>query len=277
MHVEIANRFVKLHQSFTHSGLAHATLWQMEFFVEIMCALANAHEYWRKDSSHKVRTDILDLQVHIERAHYFSQLMSRSPSSLETFLHPAHTVAPDSDRAEAWKCALDSIPHTKHCDASINCVLTHRAVELLRRTSSDKYGSPLFDYGRATWTHKFPDERAKHLCLAHYVLLLEFAIAPLVESSRLIYVQATIHPSQRNHLIHYALISYRLVPVTPSVESFELHSSGCSCEGGYACLLADAVSSSDRRAGTCSHVQALLRSLFVAKESSTKVVCTHGS
>jgi hypothetical protein len=196
-----------LHRAFTHSGLPHATLWQMEYFADIMCALANAHHLWQDAQAHVLGIDIPDIHVHLARMREFARLHARAPSSLEHELFPVQHAEPSSDHAEVWQCVLDSLPH--------------------------KYGSNLIDYERVKWTHTFPDDRARQLCLSHYVLLLEFGIASLSDCSNYIYVQATMHPSQRNHLLHCVQISYRNVAIPPGPEAFELHSSGCSCEDGY--------------------------------------------
>src|ERR1700733_12224871 len=86
--VEIANRFVKLHRAFAHSGSPHAVLWQMEYFVDVMCALANAHHLWHNAPAGSLMTEIPDLHVHLARMRHFVQLFSRSASSLELELHP---------------------------------------------------------------------------------------------------------------------------------------------------------------------------------------------
>ena len=231
--VEITNRFVKLHRAFTHSGSPHAALWQMEYFVDIMCALANVHHFWRSAQGHSLVIDIPDLHVHLARMRHFVQLFLRSASSLDLELYPKQPTQPSSDRLDAWQCVLDSLPHTQDVNDAINRVLTLRAEALLHRTPADKYGDNLINYERIKWTHTFPDERAKQLCLSHYVLLLEFCIESLPDCSHHIYVQAAVHPSQRNYLLHYARISYRNLATPPRPEAFELHSSGCSCEDGY--------------------------------------------
>lgn len=143
----------------------------MESFVDIMCAIANAHHFWRGVQGHLLETDI---HVHLARMRHFVQLYSRIASSLELELYPKQLAQPSSDRMDAWQCVLDSLPHTQDGNDAINRVLTRRAEALLHRTPADKYASNLIDYTRAKWTHTFPDERAKQLCLSHYVLPLEF-------------------------------------------------------------------------------------------------------
>ena len=205
----------------------------MEYFVDIMCALANAHHFWRDAQGHLLVVDIPDLHVHLTRMRHFVQLYSRTASSLELELYPKQLTQPSSDRMDAWQCVLDSLPHTQDGNDAIDRVLTRKAEALLHRTPADKYASNLIDYARAKWTHTFPDERAKQLCLSHYVLLLEFGLESLPDCSHRIYVQAALHPSQRNYLLHYARVSYPNLATPPSPDAFELHSSGCSCEDGY--------------------------------------------
>lgn len=205
----------------------------MEYFVDIMCAIANAHHFWRSVQGNSLVTGMPDLHVHLARIRHFVHLYSCVNSSLELELHPKQVVQPSSDRADAWQCVLDSLPHTQDINEAINRVLTRRAETLLHHTPTDKYASDLIDYGRAKWTHTFPDERAKQLCLSHYVLLLEFGLESLSDYSHRIYVQVAVHPSQRNYLLHHARISYPNLATPPGPDAFDLHSSGCSCEDGY--------------------------------------------
>lgn len=240
--------------------------------VEIMCAMANVplvcpfHEM-----PHPGLTPRRDL--HFLRFDFFAELYSThqlrlplidfSQRAMRTALQP-----PDSLQA-LWNLLMENLP-TK--SSAIKSLLKGRAERILHDVSGSNYCSEQLDYKRATWTHDYPDHRAEALVSAHYVLLLQLCTKRTPSGRAELFVQAVVHPSERNQLFHYSRIS---VWQTLRDEPFSLRSARCSCEDGCVpCFSMPRTTNrhKTRADGLCSHTQALLLTLQAAKQQRTPIV-----
>lgn len=138
-------------------------------------------------------------------------------------------LAPPESLQALWSLLMENFP----TDSSvIKSLLTARAQRILHKVSGSEYCSEQLNYARATWTHEYPDHRAEALVRAHYVLMLQLCAKRVPSGRAELFVQAVVHPSERNQLCHYSRIS---VWQTPRNEPFALLSARCSCEDG--CVL----------------------------------------
>lgn len=228
--VEISNREMKLHPDFSHSGLSHSELRSLEFFVEIMCAMANVpHVCPFQQMPHPSITPSKDVFHH--RLDFFANLYSKQHkhTPLIDFSLKATRVAekPSETLSALWDLLMEIIPSDLNV---IKRFLKEHAQSILHSTKGDVYCSELLDYSKAIWTHDFIDHRAHALVRSHYVLLVQLCSKPAPNGRSQVFVQAVVHPSVRSTLIHVARIS---MWQTLRNEPFSLLSSKCSCEDGY--------------------------------------------
>lgn len=272
--MEISYHDMKLHRDFSHSGLSHSELHNLEWFVEIMCAMANVPVVCPfgqlphpgiapSTNTHHLRLD------------FFAELYSkhRQLVPLIDFSLCAAKVAtqPLESLRALWDLLMENVPSDVNI---IKTVLKARTQRILHKVSGDVYCSAQLSYAKAVWTHDYPDRRAYALVHAHYVLLVQLCSKAVHTGRSELFVQAVVHPSERNTLMHYARIS---MWQTLRNEPFSLLSSRCSCEDGYVSMFfvnsapIDVDCSAD---GLCSHVQALLLTLLDVKMKRTPMVRT---
>lgn len=228
--MEIANHALKLRRNFTHSGLSHAELSSLEWFVEIMCAMANVPLvcpfHTRPPAGLAPRKELYHL-----RLDFFAGLYSkrRLHPPLIDFSQRAARIAmqpPDSLLA-LWDLLIKNVPSKLEF---IEARFRERAQHILHHVSGDEYCSKELNYSKATWMHNCPDRRAAALVHAHYVLLVQLCAKPRHTGRVELFVQALVHTSMRNGLTHYARIS---VWQTLQDEQFSLLSARCTCEDGF--------------------------------------------
>jgi len=222
---------MKLHRDFAHSGLSHAELQNLEWIIEIMCAVANVPIVCPFQQlpqpgltpsavSHQFRLDFFADLYSKDRRHM--PLIDFSLCAAKVSMQP-----PDSLRA-LWNILLQNFPTDI---SSIKSLLMQRAERILRAISGENYCSKQLQYSKAAWTHEYPDRRARALVRSHYVQLVQLCSKPTLDGRSELFVQAAVHPSERNSLVHYARIS---TWQTLRGEGFSLLTSQCSCEDGYA-------------------------------------------
>ena len=220
---------MKVHRDFSHGGLSHSELSSLEWFVEIMCAVANVHAVcpfgpW----PHPGITP--STPTHHLRLEFFAELYSKHQCAplIDFSMYATRTAAqpPESLRA-LWDVVMENLP----CGTNIiKSLLKERAEHILHSISGDVYCSKQLQYSKAVWTHEYPDRRAHALVRAHYIQLVQLCAKPARNGRAELFVQAVVHPSERNTLVHHARIS---MWQTLRNESFSLLSSRCSCEAGY--------------------------------------------
>ena len=225
---------MKLHRDFSHSGLSHSELHSLEWFVEIMCAMANVPVVCPFGQlPHPGIAPSTD--THRFRLDFFTELYSkhRQCAPLIDFSLRAARVAmqPPESLQALWELLMENMPSDINV---IKTLLKERAQCILHKITGDVYCSKQLEYAKAVWTHDYPDRRAYALVHAHYILLVQLCSKSAPNGRSELFVQAAIHPSERNTLIHYARIS---MWQTLRNESFSLLSSRCSCEDGYAAVL----------------------------------------
>lgn len=152
-------------------------------------------------------------------------LIDFSQRAIHTALQP-----PDSLQA-LWNVLLENFPAN---ESVISTVLLARAQSILRKVSGSVYCSEELNYTKAVWTHEYPDHRAEALVRAHFVLMLQLCARPAPSGRSELFVQAVVHPSERNQLSHYSRVS---MWQSLRSEQFSLLSARCSCEDGYAAIL----------------------------------------
>lgn len=125
-----------------------------------------------------------------------------------------------------WRCSSSACqPMT--CSTACFSMLTPS-------DSSSPFTTPqlaasVLPYSRASWAHHFPDNRANALYRSHHVLLMEFCLASKLDSGQELIIQATVHPSMRNYILHYPTVH---VPVESTRGAFSMKRHTCSCEDG---------------------------------------------
>lgn len=223
---------MKLYRDFSHGGLAHSVLDSLEWFMEIMCAMANvavvcpfgqlpAPGIAPSGKTHSLRLDFFD-ELYSKHQTY-APLIDYSQQAARLAMQPQESL-----RA-LWDVLIGNVPSDLNI---IKQLLKARAEHILHGIAGDKYCSQVLQYSKAVWTHEYPDRRAYALVHAHYVQLVQLCSRPTDSGRAELFVQAVVHPSERNALVHYARIS---MWQTPRSEPFSLLSSTCSCEDGYVC------------------------------------------
>jgi hypothetical protein len=269
------NRFLKLSRFFSHSGVLHSTYADLEFYVEILCGLANM-PCAPSPSAQPAATEIsifdaLSTQRYKYRLNFFHSLYCPTHSSLNLLqLNPVPselTTSADHSQSQMWHAILSALPTGA---ATVFSAFRARAEHLLHAAQRPEYHAKSLNYAHATWTHPYPDHRAQALYDSHYVLLLEFCKHAQPNGLFGYYIQGTVHPSQRSIRRHFPRISFNS---TPPPSPFALSSQQCSCEDGCAqrthVRTTDPWRSTD---GLCSHVQALLLTLLDTKKHQRPVV-----
>jgi hypothetical protein len=168
--------------------------------------------------------------LHCLRFDFFAELYSthqlRAPL-IDFSQRAMRTALPPPDSLQAlWNLLMENFPNNS---SVIKSLLKARAERILHKVSGSDYCSKQLDYKRAIWTHEYPDHRAEALVFAHYVLLLQLCAKRTLSGRAELFVQAVVHPSERNQLSHYSRIS---VWQTLRNEPFSLLSARCSCEDG---------------------------------------------
>lgn len=222
---------MKSTRPFAHSGLHHRTYADLEFYVEIMCALANKTAADPQTALPACSSDHARSQRVQSRLQFFHDLYvpSTLPMNLLRFDPPPNELcaAPAPSHVQDWQFMLASFPSKVE---DIGELLAARAQHILRTANRSEYFPALIDYASAKWSHKYPDHRADALHEAHYVLLVEFLSQRYNDGIYRWVIQATVHPSQRSTRRHFPRIVYDVLqPRRP----FSLHAAQCSCEDGY--------------------------------------------
>lgn len=186
-----------------------------------------------QEQPHPGLTPRQDLQC--LRFDFFAELYSKhrlctplidfSQRAIRTALQP-----PDSLQA-LWNVLMENVPRD---ESVIKAVLRGRAQGILHKVSGSVYCSEELDYTKAAWTHEYPDHRAEALVHAHFVLLLQLYARPVPSGRTELFVQAVVHPSERNQLLHYCRVS---MWQSLHNEPFSLLSARCSCEEGCVAFL----------------------------------------
>lgn len=236
------NHFLKLTRTFSHYGLPHTELGNLEFYVEIMCALANkAARDRHRSAPPPTPMPISDPRLQLRLAFFRDIYAPRVPPTNLLNLNPVPAdlegVA-SPEHAELWDGIISVFPST---ELEVAGMLRVRAEYLLHHAHRLDYYAPTIDYAHARWTHHFPDHRARALFDAHYVLLVSFCRNTLKDGRFGYVIQGTVHPSQRSTQRHYPRISFAYLP-PPS--PFALDTSQCSCEDGYAARVCNRVAHS---------------------------------
>ena len=115
-------------------------------------------------------------------------------------------------------------------DFQYGIILQAHANHQLKSITKSELAADIIPYSRASWAHLFPDNRADALYRSHYILLVEFCLASEPESGQEYVVQATVHPSMRNYVLHFPTL---YLPVKSSHGGFSMNKHTCSCEDGY--------------------------------------------
>lgn len=249
------NRFMKPSRIFSHAGIPHAAYEDLEFYVEIMCALANMRADDPPFIAPTSKSGYLS-SPHVQlRLAFFRSLyvLAHPPTNL---LHlnppPSELCAPASPSLEQlWRQILSVFPDDMD---SLGAALTARAAQTLADVRYSEYFPSEINYSHAQWTHKYPDHRATALHLSHYVLLIEICMRSYKDGRFGYFIQGTVHPSQRSTRRHFPRIAFNALPPP---RPFALHSAVCSCEDGCVrvrhCPLLTSATVLTASARTCKH------------------------
>jgi hypothetical protein len=223
---EISNRFLRITRSLTHSEFPHQTLYDLEWLVDILCARANAHLVC--PSSHLPSLSIFpSFHAQQERARFFYNIYYPSTLPLAFSFAPQRIATPESFHLASWKLLIEHLPTN---DMHYGILLHAYAERQLKAITKPELAAAVLPYSRASWAHRFPDNRSDALYRSHYVLLVEFCLVSDYESEPMFVVQATVHPSMRNYCLHYPLVH---IPINSPQGVFSLRKHTCSCEDGY--------------------------------------------
>lgn len=235
------NKLMKPSRIFSHAGLHHSSYMQLEFYVEIMCALANMTAADPPAPAPLPKSGERFAPSHVQRLRFFASLYAPSPypSNLLQLnpVPPMWCVVPAQEHHLMWREILAAFPDK---EAVLTEALLTRATEILHVAERAEYFPEHIDYHSAQWTHKYLDHRARALISAHYVLLVQYCMATQRDGRFAYVVQATVHASQRSHRRHFPRIIFDALPPP---KPFRWHSAACSCENG--CVLIVSVHSAD--------------------------------
>jgi hypothetical protein len=216
--------------------MPHSFYDDLEFSIETLCALANRTRSAPVSLSKLPPiADLLHTDRYRLRLKFFHSLYCpASPPTNLLGLDPPDAAlmrSPHPESEKLWAKIIELFPEK---DKTISALLRSHAEDLLRSAARPEYYPTIMCYKKARWTHEFPDPRSLALIHAHYILLLEFCAHFCSSGSGKIgiFVQATVHPSERSHLLHFPRISFDRLP--DANKPFRLSSAICSCEDGYA-------------------------------------------
>lgn len=232
--VEVMNKFIKLSRIFSHAGLHHAGYLDLEFYVEILCALGNMRAADPPTPAPLAKSGERFTLSHLLRLHLFASLYRPPPvpSNLLKLnpVPPMWPATPAQEHLRMWRDILAAFPNE---ESVLSEALSEHAKQLLHDAKRAEYLPQQVDYLNAVWTHRYLDHRARALVSTHYVLLIQFCMAhrvvPPQDGRFAYYVQATVHASQRSHHRHFPRIAF---DVMPPPKPFRWHSAACSCEDG---------------------------------------------
>lgn len=228
---EISNRFIRLHHAYTHSSFPYRTHYDLEWYVEILCGIANMHVICGPNK-HLDLGALPGWAAQRERLLFFRDVYYPPSSPDALSLRPRAEAVPAIPHQQMWGLFQRYFPAT---DDEFARALCEHAQGQLRKVQSTVLGGAAIPYHAATWTHRFPDKRAKNLMKAHCILFIEFGL-PIDDGPPSALIQGTVHPSERNYCLHYPTLR---IPLNAKPPAFALSEHTCSCADGY--VLCDCV------------------------------------
>lgn len=197
---EISNRFLCITRSLTHLVCPSGKLFCLSIFP--------------------------GFGAQLERARFFHDIYCPSTLPSTFSMAPLHLTTPAPFHRLLLEMLIERLP-TNDLQYS---VLLHAHVERqLKSITTPQLAASVLPYSRASWARHFPDNRADALYRSHHVLLMEFCLASKLDSGQELIIQATVHPSMRNYILHYPTVH---VPVESTRGAFSMKRHTCSCEDG---------------------------------------------
>ena len=132
----------------------------------------------------------------------------------------------------AWNWLLQQAPEL---DFEYGLLLRMHAERQIHAITNPLLGGEVLPYSKVAWSHTYPDKRAHALYQSHHILFVEFCLA--ADAGEFV-IQATVHPSMRNYLLHYPTLH---PPLRERNKAFSMTSHTCSCEDG--CVVSGSLSS----------------------------------
>jgi hypothetical protein len=201
-------------------------VYDLEWVVDILCARANAHLVCPSGNFPSLSI-FPDWSAQLERARFFHDIYCPSTVSSAFSLAPPHLATPEPFHRLMWKLVTECLPTN---DLQYGVILCAHAERWLKSIAKPELAADIIPYSRASWAHRFPDNRADALYRSHHVLLVEYCLASEPDSGQEFIVQATVHPSMRNYVLHFPTLH---LPVESTRGAFSMKKHTCSCEDGY--------------------------------------------